>query len=167
MVQNHFIVIINNSSPVSRWLFFNAKWEYFFYLYYGEIKLHFDEMMIMTVLYLINTLNWILIVPAHWNNSSHVDMSLHFDTFWANQSLFLPLTVENLAEKEANTNFICFCLTWPEPNPWSTALKASTLTIKPPMRFLQFQLNHYRIHTIGVLYIYIYTHLISILFNIL
>ena len=117
MVQNHFIVIINNSSPVSQWLFFNAKWEYFFYLYYGEIKLNFDEMMIMTALYLINTLNWILIVPAHWNNSSHVDMSLHFDTFWANQSLFLPLTVENLAEKKQIQVLYAFVwpLTWAKP----------------------------------------------------
>jgi hypothetical protein len=100
MVQNHFIVIINNSSPVSQWLFFNAKWEYFFYLYYGEIKLHFDEMMIMTALYLINMLNWILIVPAHWNNSSHVDMSLHFDT------------VENLAEKKQIQ--ILYAFVWPD-----------------------------------------------------
>jgi hypothetical protein len=138
----------------------------FFYLYYGEIKLHFDEMMIMTALYLINTLNWILIVPAHWNNSSHVDMSLHFDTFWANQSLFLPLTVENLAEKKQIQ--ILYAFVWPD---------LSQTHDLPHSRRAPYQLNHrwgcYNSSWITIeyiqleFYIYIYTHLISILFNIL
>jgi hypothetical protein len=52
-----------------------------FQLYHGENKLHFDEMMMMYVLYQTRTL------------TVRVDMSLHSDTsFWfrANQSsLFL------------------------------------------------------------------------------
>ena len=50
---------------------------YYFQLYYiNHIKLHFDEMMVN-----------VLVI---WNNSWHVDVSLHFDTFswiWVNQSL--------------------------------------------------------------------------------
>jgi hypothetical protein len=37
-----------------------------------------------------NTLSWICIVLAHWNNSPCVDMSLHSDTlFWFRANLFL------------------------------------------------------------------------------
>jgi hypothetical protein len=60
-----------------------------FQLYHDENKLIFNEMMMMSTLYKTNTLSWICIVLAHWNNSLWVDMSLHSDTlFWfrANQS---------------------------------------------------------------------------------
>jgi hypothetical protein len=53
----------------------------------------FNEMvMMMSTLYESNTLSWIFIVLAHWNNSPLAIMSLHSDTlfwFWANQSLLL------------------------------------------------------------------------------
>jgi len=42
--------------------------------------LHFDEMMNMFTVYYINTLSWISIVLAQWNNSLQVNMSLHWDT---------------------------------------------------------------------------------------
>jgi len=61
------------------------------------------EMMMMSKLYKTNTLSWIFIVLAHWNNSPWVDMSLHSDTlFWfrANQSLLLFLSAACLAEKQ-------------------------------------------------------------------
>jgi len=56
--------------------------------YNGENKLYFEEMMIST-LYYTNTLNWICIVPVHWNNSPRVDMSFHSDTL----SRFFALTL--------------------------------------------------------------------------
>ena len=46
------------TSVVSEWLLFNAKWAIF----------QLDEMMMMSVFYKINTLSWIFIVLAHWNN---------------------------------------------------------------------------------------------------
>ena len=59
----------------------------------------FNEMIIRFALFYTNTLSWIFIVLAHWNNSSWIDMLLHsysLSWFRANQSLlFLP-----------NTNFI-------------------------------------------------------------
>jgi len=48
-------------------------------------------------------LSWIFIVPAHWNNSPWLDMSLHLDTlswFWANLSLLLLLNTACLVEKQ-------------------------------------------------------------------
>ena len=46
--------------------------------------------------------SWIFIVPAHWNNSPRVDMSLHTDTlswFRVNPSMLFLLNVACLAEK--------------------------------------------------------------------
>jgi hypothetical protein len=42
--------------------------------------------MMRSVLYYTNTLNWILIVLSHWNNSPQTDMSLHLDALsdWNN-----------------------------------------------------------------------------------
>ena len=40
-----------------------------FKVYHGENKLIFNEMMMRSALYYTNTLSWIFIVPAHWNNS--------------------------------------------------------------------------------------------------
>jgi hypothetical protein len=51
----------------------------------------------------IQLLNWIFILPAHWNNSPRVDMSLHSDTlslFRANQSLLILLTAACLVEEQ-------------------------------------------------------------------
>jgi hypothetical protein len=77
---------------------FNTKWV-IFKLYHGKNMLHFNDMMIMTYLYLNSTLIWIF----HWNNSPHVDMSLNSDTFswsWSNQSMLLLLNAVWLAEKQ-------------------------------------------------------------------
>ena len=51
-----------------KWLLFNAR-SAIFKLYHGENKLIFNEMMMRSALYYTNTLSWIFIVPAHWNNS--------------------------------------------------------------------------------------------------
>jgi hypothetical protein len=48
---------------------------------FSENKLIFNEMMTRSILYLTNTLSWIFIVLAHWNNSPWVDMSLHSQTW--------------------------------------------------------------------------------------
>ena len=89
---------------VSEWLLFNTNSAIFQLLvYHGENKLIFNEMMTRSILYLTNTLSWIFIVLAHWNNSPGVDMSLHSDIlfwFWANQCLLLLLTAVCLAEKQ-------------------------------------------------------------------
>ena len=47
-----------------------------FQLYHDENKLIFNEMMMRSTLYQINTLSWIFIVLAHGNNSSRVDIIL-------------------------------------------------------------------------------------------
>jgi hypothetical protein len=46
--------------------------------YHGENKWIFNEMMMSSALYKTNTLSWLFIGLAHWNNSLRVDMSLHF-----------------------------------------------------------------------------------------
>ena len=73
--------------------------EQFFQLYYGEKKLHFNEMTVKSVLYLTNAFGCIFMVLAHCNNSLWIDMSLHFDTFGfqANQFLLLLLNAACLA----------------------------------------------------------------------
>jgi hypothetical protein len=73
---------------MSEGLLFNANTA-IFQLYHGEKTLIFNDLMMRSVLYKTNTLSWILIMLAHWNNSPQVDMSLHSDPlFWfrANQS---------------------------------------------------------------------------------
>ena len=85
---------------MSDWLLFNAN-SAIFQLYYGENKLHFNEMM--SALYETNTFSWIFIVLAHWNNSPRLDMSLNSNTlswFWANQSFLLLRNDAWLAEKQ-------------------------------------------------------------------
>jgi len=44
-------------------------------LFHGENKLIFNEMMMRFILYQTNTLCWICIVLAHWNNRLLADMS--------------------------------------------------------------------------------------------
>ena len=87
---------------LSEWLLFNAN-SGIFQLYHGENKLIFNEMMMRAALFYTNTLSWIFIVLAHWNNKPRVDMSLHSDTlFWfrTNQSLLFLLNAACLAEKQ-------------------------------------------------------------------
>jgi hypothetical protein len=47
------------------------------YVYYGENKLHFDEMKMISVLYLTNTgmSSWIFNVLTHWNDSPLADVT--------------------------------------------------------------------------------------------
>jgi hypothetical protein len=50
-----------------------------------------------------NTLSWIFIVLANWNNSPQIDMLPHSDAlswFWANQSFLFLLDAAFLAEKQ-------------------------------------------------------------------
>jgi hypothetical protein len=85
-------------------------------------------------------LSWIFIVLAHWNNSPRIDMSPHSDTlswFRANQSLIFLLNAACLVEKQQIP--ILLSLVWPDrgSNLRSTALKVSSLTITPSMRFIK------------------------------
>ena len=48
-----------------------------FQLYHGENKLIFNEVMMRSALYKTNTLSWIVMALAHWNNIPRIDMSLH------------------------------------------------------------------------------------------
>ena len=96
--------------------------------------------MMRSALYLNNTLSWIFIVLAHWNNSQRIDMSSHSDTsswFRDNQSLLFLLNAACLAEKQQI--LFLWSLDWPNrvSNPWSTTLEESTLTITPLMRLRQ------------------------------
>jgi hypothetical protein len=90
-------------SPVRNWdnkLSFNEN---------GEIALYYT-----------NTLSWICIVLAHWNNSPRLDMSLHWDTlswFRPNHYLFLLLNDAVLSGEATNTNLIVFGLTQPGLEP--------------------------------------------------
>ena len=74
-----------------------------FQLYHGENKSIHNEMMMNSTLYWTNTLNCIVIVLVHWNNSLRIALSLHSETlFWfrPNQSLFFLLNDAYLAEKQ-------------------------------------------------------------------
>jgi hypothetical protein len=59
--------------------------------------------MMRSALFLTNTLSWVYIELAHWNNSPRLDMSLHSDiSFWfiAYQSLLFLLNIACLEEKQ-------------------------------------------------------------------
>ena len=84
-----------------------------FQLYHSENKLMFNEMMMKYALYYTNTLSWIFILLAHWNNSPRIDMSSHTDTlswFRANQSLLFPPKRYVIRGEATNTNIIVFGL---------------------------------------------------------
>jgi len=84
-----------------------------FQLYHGKNKIIFNEMMMKSSLYKTNTLSWIFIVLAHWNNSLQIDMLSHSDTlswFRANQSLLFLAFFCVLSREATNTNFIVFGL---------------------------------------------------------
>jgi hypothetical protein len=91
---------------VSEWLLLNVN-SAIFQLYHGDNKSIFNEMMMRS-----NTLRWIFIVLAHWNNSCE-------DRHVA------PLTHIILIPSQP-----VFALS---PNPRSNALKVSTLTITSPI----------------------------------
>jgi hypothetical protein len=63
----HQLIATIISERVIERLLFNTKWA-IFQLYHGENKLHFNELM-KAVLHYSNTLGWIFIVLAHWNNN--------------------------------------------------------------------------------------------------
>ena len=56
-------------NSVREWLFFNLKCE-IFRLHQDAIKLLFNQMIIMSVLYQINTLSYDFMVLVHWNKST-------------------------------------------------------------------------------------------------
>jgi hypothetical protein len=94
----------NGMLIVSEWLLFNAKWALFhLYLYHGENKLQFDEMIMISALCYNNMLSWVIIVLAHWNNIQWGNMSLLSDTiYWfrASQCLLFLLNAAYLAVKQ-------------------------------------------------------------------
>jgi hypothetical protein len=107
-------------------------------LCHGENKIIINEMMMRFALFYTNTLSWIFIVLANWNNSPRVDMSIHSETlFWfrANQSFLFLLNAACLAEKQQMP--ILYSMVWTNPgsNPRSAALETSTLTITPPIMY--------------------------------
>ena len=66
-----------------------------------------------------NTLSWIFIVLAHWNNSTQIDMLLHSDTlswFQPNQTVLFLLNAVHLVEKQ-KIPIPVFGLTWPGLEP--------------------------------------------------
>jgi hypothetical protein len=67
---------------------FNAK-SAILKLYHGENKLIFNEMKMRPAVYYNNTLSWIFIVLAHWNNSLWIDISPQSDTL----SWSVPISV--------------------------------------------------------------------------
>ena len=96
--------LMQDAVRVIELLLFNAKWD-IFQLYHGENKLYFDDDdddVHIVLDHLTNTLSWILIVLAHWNNRPPENMSRHLDiSFWfqANPSLFFLLNTACLAVK--------------------------------------------------------------------
>ena len=121
---------------VSELLLLNAN-SAIFQLYHGENKLMFNKMMMRSALFYTNTLRWMLIVLAHWNNSPRVDMSLHSDTLFWFQPVFAlsPLLLRTYRISKIY-HFHSLWPARPELEPRSTAPEASTLTITPSMRFL-------------------------------
>ena len=98
-------VPVGQGNGLSEWSSLNTKWA-FLPLSWRE-NVTFNERMLMSAVYLANTLNCIFIVLAHWNNRPRVDMSLHLDTlpwFRATQSLFLHLIAR--CGEEGNINRI-------------------------------------------------------------
>ena len=88
------------SEWVSEWVLLNGN-STILQLYHGDNKFIFNEVMMRSVLHLINTRKWIFIVLAHWHNSPWIDMMPHSDTlFWFrdNKSLFCLLNAAWLAE---------------------------------------------------------------------
>ena len=58
--------------------------------FFSYIMLIFNAMMMRPALFQTNTLSWIFIVLAHWNNSLQVIMSLHSGTlFWFQGNQFV------------------------------------------------------------------------------
>jgi hypothetical protein len=87
---------------------------------------------------------WVgFLVPAYWNNSPWVDMSLHSDTLFWFRSLILSPYCCVLSREATNAN--SNSLVWPDRglNPRSTALEASTLNITPPMRLYNISMISY------------------------
>ena len=94
-------------------------------------KLTFNEMMMtMCALYQTNTLSWILIQLAHWNNSPRIDMSprptrTHYpDSEPASLGSFYLM----LCAQHRRNNYQLQIVS----NQRSTAFKTSTLTITQP-----------------------------------
>ena len=80
-----------------------------------------DKMIMMSTLYKTKMLSWIFIVPANWNNSRLVDMSVvaplgHI--ILTKQFLLLLVNAAWLSREATNINFRVFGLTRPA---WSTA----------------------------------------------
>ena len=84
----------DEESIMSEWLLFNAN-SAIFLLYHGEN----NEMMMMTALYLTDSLSWMFIVLAHWNNSPQIDMKKVYlasmKTIFENKCIHVFPTIQN------------------------------------------------------------------------
>ena len=123
-VQVRVVSRLTNMCWVSEWLLFNANSAF---LYHGENKLIFNEMMILLCtrpthlgFYNVNSLKQQPVcrpIQTHYLNSEQTSLcsfSLMLHAWW-------------------RSNKYQFYSLWFDPNPWSTALEASTLTNTTPM----------------------------------
>ena len=121
----------------SEWLLFNAKWEQFFsYIMARTSYIQWNDDDVRFVLDQHAELDFYSASSLNQQSASrHVAPIGHIFWFRVNQSVFFLLNVACLAEKQQI--HILYSLVWPDrdSNPHSTALKASTLTNTPLMRF--------------------------------
>jgi hypothetical protein len=81
-----------------------------FVVLHTKNKLIVNEMMMMFVLFSTNTLSWIFIVLAHWNNSPQVYMSLHSDTLsWFRDNRYLLLLLRFLDYTDPFQKLLAIC----------------------------------------------------------
>ena len=102
--------------------------------------------MIISTLYMTNTLSWIFIVLAHWNNSPRVDMSLHtLSWFRAIRSLLLLLNAVWLAEQQQKP-ISQFGLPWPGLEPTIYSTRCEHINRTPSMCYTSVVYYNYILH---------------------
>ena len=86
-------------------------------IYHGENKLMFNEMMMRSALYYTNTLSYIFMVLAHWNNSPRVHIAPLGHIIPIPSQPVFALTSEccMLNGEATNTNFIVLHILWFDP----------------------------------------------------
>ena len=87
-----------------------------FQLYHGENKLHFNEIMMTSILYYAYTISEIIIVLDHWNNRPLVDRSFHVGrstrTHYPDLEVWSYHLCCRLIREATHTNIIVFGLKW-------------------------------------------------------
>jgi hypothetical protein len=130
---------------VSERLLFNTIWT-IFQAYRGENKLRSVRWWWCLLCTAPSSLVGFFIVLYHWNNSLQTDISLRHIILILSQpvSVLSPLCCV-LSWETTSTNFIVFCLTLLELDPWFNTFETSMLTITPPMLSKKQQLiNHFK-----------------------